>query len=254
MSYTSAALLGYGGGNSYNRAALLGSGIDPVNGVGMKGYTDAALVGYGDESYTNAALRGYGDESYTDAALRGYGSYTTAALEGYGKTKLKKGSPEARERMAYLRSLRGKGRGGGKQSMLGGAFDYILMGKSPGKGRRMYVNDSAADEFVKRLKSAMKNDSPYTFNDPNLQHIIDEARDARVKMNAYYRQYPYKKKPYATLDRLLGPHWSAASRRAPSNLPDNGITLDALKDLLKPRNKQIREDARSKRAKRGGRT
>lgn len=38
-------------------------------------YTEAALMGYGDPgSYTEAALMGYGDSgSYTEAALKGYG-------------------------------------------------------------------------------------------------------------------------------------------------------------------------------------
>ena len=73
-------------------------------------YTTAALDGYG---YTNAALEGYG---YTDAALEGCG-YNEAALEGCGRRKVtlsghvRKGSPEAKARMAYLRSLR-KTRGG----------------------------------------------------------------------------------------------------------------------------------------------
>ena len=83
----------------YNKAALRGCG---------ENYTDAALRGFGD-NYTDAALRGFGD-NYTDAALRGFGdNYTDAALRGFGKTKLKKGSEEAKKRMAYLRSLRGKG-------------------------------------------------------------------------------------------------------------------------------------------------
>lgn len=68
-------------------------------------YTNAALQGMG---YTNAALEGMG---YTNAALEGMG-YTNAALEGFGSTKLKKGSAEAKARMAYLRSLRGKKKGG----------------------------------------------------------------------------------------------------------------------------------------------
>ena len=68
-------------------------------------YYDAALRG---GSYTNAALAGAG--SYTNAALEGAGSYTSAALDGCGKprlsTRVRKGSPEAKARMAYLRSLR----------------------------------------------------------------------------------------------------------------------------------------------------
>lgn len=79
-------------------------------------------------SYSTAALMGYGN--YTDAALEGYGNYSDAALEGglavggacpgSGIIKSKKrsntlvkGSPEAKARMAYLRSLRGKKKKGG---------------------------------------------------------------------------------------------------------------------------------------------
>lgn len=109
-------------------------------------YTVAGLRGFGDDTYTGAALRGFGDDTYTSAALRGMGcgcsndyytdsrgygndTYTSAALRGFGsdndddemiptkkpkkkKTtakRLQKGSPEAKARMAYLRSLRGKG-------------------------------------------------------------------------------------------------------------------------------------------------
>lgn len=71
MSYTNAALMGYGDPGSYTEAALMGYG-DPDS------YTEAALMGYGDPgSYTEAALMGYGDS----------GSYTEAALKGYGKAK-----------------------------------------------------------------------------------------------------------------------------------------------------------------------
>lgn len=48
--------------------------------------------------------------SYTNAALKGMGSYTNAALKGLGRPK--KGSAEAKARMAYLRSLRKKKSGG----------------------------------------------------------------------------------------------------------------------------------------------
>ena len=56
-------------------------------------------------NYSSAALEGLGN--YSNAALEGMGNYTAAALEGMG-VKLRKGSPEAKARMAYLRSLRGK--------------------------------------------------------------------------------------------------------------------------------------------------
>lgn len=109
-------------------------------------YTTAGLRGFGDDTYTGAALRGFGDDTYTSAALRGMGcgcsndyytdsrgygndTYTSAALRGFGSDidddemistkkpkkkkstakRLQKGSPEAKARMAYLRSLRGKG-------------------------------------------------------------------------------------------------------------------------------------------------
>lgn len=102
-TYDGAALRGYG--DTYNDAALKGFGDET--------YNDAALRGYGDETYNDAALRGYGEETYNDAALRGYGeegeTYNGAALRGCGRPP--KGSQEAKDRMAYLRSLRGKKKG-----------------------------------------------------------------------------------------------------------------------------------------------
>ena len=77
----------------YNTAALLGGS-----------YNTAALDG---GSYNTAALDG---GSYNTAALDG-GAYNTAALRG--GARLRKGSAEARARMAYLRSLRGKKVAGG---------------------------------------------------------------------------------------------------------------------------------------------
>ena len=81
----------------------------------MSYYNTAALFG---GSYNTAALDG---GSYNTAALDG-GSYNTAALDGgayntaalVGGRRLRKGSAEARERMAYLRSLRKTGTRGGK--------------------------------------------------------------------------------------------------------------------------------------------
>lgn len=66
-------------------------------------YTSAALRGFG--KYNEAALKGCGN--YNDAALIGFGNYNDAAIRGFGR--LKKGSKEAKARMAYLRSLKGKG-------------------------------------------------------------------------------------------------------------------------------------------------
>ena len=60
--------------------------------------------------YALAALKGCG--KYNNAALKGCGKYNNAALKGLGG-KVIKGSEEAKKRMAYLRSLRGKGRKGG---------------------------------------------------------------------------------------------------------------------------------------------
>lgn len=111
---------------SYTAAGLRGFGDDT--------YTGAALRGFGDDTYTSAALRGMGcgcsNDYYTDARGAGNGTYTSAALRGFGSDiddddemnptkrpkkkkstakRLQKGSPEAKARMAYLRSLRGKG-------------------------------------------------------------------------------------------------------------------------------------------------
>ena len=77
------------------------------------------------DSYTSAALRGYGEDTYTTAALRGFGddTYTTAALRGCGRgNRLVKGSPEAKARMAHLRSLRGKKSGGAAFNSMGSLF------------------------------------------------------------------------------------------------------------------------------------
>ena len=77
------------------------------------------------DSYTSAALRGYGEDTYTSAALRGFGedTYTTAALRGCGRgNRLVKGSPEAKARMAHLRSLRGKKSGGAAFNSKGTLF------------------------------------------------------------------------------------------------------------------------------------
>ena len=86
----------------------------------MESYNNAALFG-GDafDSYNNAALFG-GDafDSYNNAALFGgdaFDSYNNAALLGgksmpMGPATFKKGSAEAKAKMAYLRSLRGKKR------------------------------------------------------------------------------------------------------------------------------------------------
>lgn len=71
-------------------------------------YALAALKGCG--KYNNAALKGCG--KYNNAALKGLGKYNNAALKGLGGRVIK-GSEEAKKRMAYLRSLRGKGRKGG---------------------------------------------------------------------------------------------------------------------------------------------
>ena len=88
--------------------------------------------------------------SYTDAALRGCGR---PSLTGY----VQKGSPEAKARMAYLRSLRGKktrgkgvpGRGAGINQL------YNLYRPAP--------NPMANPEFAKKYlarKKALKGGSP----------------------------------------------------------------------------------------------
>ena len=76
--------------------------------------------------YSTAALRGCGD--YTSAAMQGCGFYNSAAISGAGR--LKKGSREAKEYMAYLRSLRGragKGRRGRNRNLRGaGPFADVI--------------------------------------------------------------------------------------------------------------------------------
>ena len=85
---------------------------DALKGFGHQEYTEAALKGFGHKDYTDAALKGFGHKDYTDAALKGFGrkNYNKAALKG---GKLVKGSRAAKERMAYLRSLKGSGRSSG---------------------------------------------------------------------------------------------------------------------------------------------
>lgn len=78
-------------------------------------------------SRTAAAVNtGYGsfmdDYSYLD-------NYSNASLRG-GKRTMVKGSAEARERMAYLRSLRGKGRYSHRRRLRGGEFDISSIASS----------------------------------------------------------------------------------------------------------------------------
>ena len=127
----------------------------------MKSYTEAALRGFGKkgwDSYTEAALRGFG--SYTNAALKGCGSYTNAALKGMGRKcgggRLKKGSPEARARMAYLRSLRTK-KGGGKKSFGALMMDMSSLGRfmnnarNSGSALKSMIKDAAMKYAQKQM-------------------------------------------------------------------------------------------------------
>ena len=149
MSYSKAALKGCGG---YNDAALEGYG----------GYNDAALEGYG--GYNDAALEGFG--GYNDAALEGFGGYNDAALKGYGK--LKKGSKEAKARMAYLRSLRGKGCSGKRsrrtkrtKEIDGGSLLGLLAPKYfnyiSGWAKDGFDERAAQKNEIARLKEKIKN-------------------------------------------------------------------------------------------------
>lgn len=115
-------------------------------------YSTAALNGFGDtiddsidsdvETYNSAALNGFGERTYNSAALDGFGerSYNSAALDGFGRPKLKKGSPQAKAYMAYLRSLRTgkrstkklKGKGLGKLAILGMLAGLLLKKKKGG--------------------------------------------------------------------------------------------------------------------------
>lgn len=64
-----------------------------------------------------------------------YSYYNTAALSGGGRYsgKCVKGSPEAKAKMAYLRSLRGKTRGGKLCKCRGGSFWEKMKKRFPGK-------------------------------------------------------------------------------------------------------------------------
>ena len=149
-TYSYAALKGLGEPN-YSSAAL--------RGLGEPNYTSAALRGLGEPNYTSAALRGLGEPNYTSAALRGLGkpNYTSAALRGLGismNTRLRKGSPEAKARMAYLRSLRGKKVKRGK--LVGGGPVGTIIGKSLGFWKNYFTDWHTAGKSEKQLIAELK--------------------------------------------------------------------------------------------------
>ena len=98
--------------------------------------------------------------SYTNAALKGCGSYTNAALKGLGASSLvgkktTKGSAAAKAKMAYLRSLRGKGcrgagvRGAGSKKATAIKKLMNAMENAPLKDPRK----TTSKLFLERLKS-----------------------------------------------------------------------------------------------------
>ena len=120
MSYNTAALEG----GAYNTAALMGGA-----------YNTAALQGGAPPVVRRSSQR----PSYNFAGLFGGEnideSYNTAAL--YGGSRLRKGSPEAKARMAYLRSLRGKGQHTSKSYLRRKAMESVAKGVKFGSKKYM---------------------------------------------------------------------------------------------------------------------
>lgn len=178
---------------SYENAALDGYGYDT-----------AAIDGYG---YDTAAIDGYG---YDTAAIDGHG-YDTAALEGCGKRKVSlrgpvaKGSAEAKARMAYLRSLRGKkgATRGGKRIMLDWK-SYL-----GGPGTRQILTKEDFKQRIKELEERRRKEKEeerrrYASLSPEEQskHWDEEMRKRReenekifqARFNQFPPRYPLLKK------------------------------------------------------------
>lgn len=188
-SYKYATLQGFG--ETYDGAALRGFGDT---------YNDAALKGYGDETYNDAALRGYGEETYNDAALRGYGeegeTYNGAALRGCGR--LAKGSQEAKDRMAYLRSLRGKKKGG------------AVLGKGLPKQPKLELPDMA---LLYGKRPPAKNPMVEKGKKYNIDDIIAAIRKGPMKPFVPYK-YKGGSKPLNFMDYIPGPAKTGGVKRS----------------------------------------
>lgn len=201
----------------YNTAALLGGS-----------YNTAALDG---GSYNTAALDG---GSYNTAALDG-GAYNTAALRG--GARLRKGSAEARARMAYLRSLRGKkvagsGRiGGGRRK----THPTHPIGPITFLGKKYYGGDtldtlkntaSALQENPQILETIKKGANFWgNWIGENISH--NRSTDAEIarleaEIAAYERMSPEEKKAFKSQHR-------AAQKELKAMMP---ALQDRMKDTL----------------------
>ena len=148
------------------------------------------------DTYSSAALRGFGD-TYTDAALRGGG-------------KLRKGSPEARAHMAYVRSCAGKKAKGGFG--IGTALTLIpaaikgahllykgvkwLLNRNKGSGRigskggRALILDPAArDDYIQSIKGKFSGRRLSAYWPYELPKARVHAEMRKKRMSARVRKY-----------------------------------------------------------------
>ena len=208
MSYNLNALKGLGG---YSSAALEGmGGYSSAALEGMGGYSDAALEGMG--GYSDAALEGMG--GYSDAALMGMGSYSKAALKGMGN-RLIKGSSEAKKRMAYLRSLRGKKKTKGGKKLRGGKISLLSLKPYFQQIKRHHLSGGGP------ITDLVGNSLGYWTNYFGNWHEERKAQKAEIERLKKKRDEMKKKKGGGTLqdirDGFMGPvgwaHMIATKKR-----------------------------------------
>jgi len=149
------------------------------------------------DTYSSAALRGFGD-TYTDAALRGGG-------------KLRKGSPEARAHMAYVRSLRAgkKAKGGfgigtaltlipaaikGAHLLYKGVKWLLNRNKGSGRigskgGRALILDPIARDDYIQSIKDKFSGRRLAAYWPYDLPKARAHAEMRKKRMSARVRKY-----------------------------------------------------------------